>query len=108
MGREPETCQPTGARYRLLANDGRAYASEAPGSLGGHRGLRIYGRLDCWSALKHLRAGAYSSHRVFFLDEAAAIAAGFRPCGHCMKERYRVWKAGGAPGTSEYPWLLLP
>jgi methylphosphotriester-DNA--protein-cysteine methyltransferase len=31
-------------------------------------------------------------HRVFFADEATAIAAGYRPCGACLRERYAEWK----------------
>jgi methylphosphotriester-DNA--protein-cysteine methyltransferase len=31
---------------------------------------------------------------VFFADEETAIAAGFRPCGACQREKYRAWKAG--------------
>jgi methylphosphotriester-DNA--protein-cysteine methyltransferase len=31
--------------------------------------------------------------RVFFADEATAIAAGYRPCGACMRAEYRAWKA---------------
>jgi methylphosphotriester-DNA--protein-cysteine methyltransferase len=29
---------------------------------------------------------------VFFADEETAIAAGFRPCGACLRDRYREWK----------------
>jgi methylphosphotriester-DNA--protein-cysteine methyltransferase len=67
--------------------------------------MKIYGRLDCASALRHLPKG-YARHRVFFKDEPAAIAAGYRPCGICMKPRYQVWKAGGEPGSENYPWLV--
>jgi methylphosphotriester-DNA--protein-cysteine methyltransferase len=28
---------------------------------------------------------------VFFADEATALAAGYRPCGTCMREEYRAW-----------------
>jgi methylphosphotriester-DNA--protein-cysteine methyltransferase len=56
----------------------------------------VYGRLDCPVALSLLRRGFQPRHRVFFADEATAIAAGFRPCGACMREQYRAWKAGGA------------
>jgi methylphosphotriester-DNA--protein-cysteine methyltransferase len=36
---------------------------------------------------------------VFFADEATAVAAGYRPCAVCMRERYDAWKgAGAAPG----------
>jgi methylphosphotriester-DNA--protein-cysteine methyltransferase len=63
------------------------------GTFGGHRGTRIYGRLDCPSALRAIAGGGYAEHRVFFPDEAAAVAAGYRPCARCMPERYRAWKA---------------
>jgi methylphosphotriester-DNA--protein-cysteine methyltransferase len=63
------------------------------GTLGGHRKTRIYGRLDCPSALRAIERGGYVEHRVFFVDEAAAIAAGYRPCARCMPDEYRRWKA---------------
>jgi hypothetical protein len=71
--------------YRLLGPTG-AYESETPGQRGGNRWLRIYGRLDCPSARRTLDKGGYKSVRVFFADEAAAIASGFRPCGNCLPE----------------------
>ncbi len=92
-------------RYLLTAADGSTYESETPGTLGGNRKLRIYGRLDCGSAVRALPKG-YAQQRVFFADEAAAIAAGYRPCGTCLRERYRLWKQGGVKGSAEYPWLL--
>ena len=55
--------------------------------------LKIYGRLDCPSALRHIEKGNYAKHRVFFADEQVAKAAGYRPCGICMKEEYNKWKA---------------
>jgi len=79
--------------WTLLGPDGRPYASATPGALGGHRRGRLYGRLDCRSALQAIARGDYVKHRVFFPDEAAAIAAGYRPCAVCMPERYAAWKA---------------
>jgi methylphosphotriester-DNA--protein-cysteine methyltransferase len=29
---------------------------------------------------------------VFFADEATAVAAGYRPCSVCCRERYLEWK----------------
>jgi hypothetical protein len=78
--------------FRLIGADGRAYESETPGTLGGHRRLRGYGRLDCPSALRWLARGHYPRHRVFFADEATAIIAGYRPCARCLPERYALWK----------------
>lgn len=80
--------------YTLLGADRRPYASPAPGRLGGHRASRIYGRLDCPSALRALANGGYLRHRVFFADERTAVAAGYRPCAVCLPERYRRWKSG--------------
>jgi len=65
----------------------------ARGTLGGHRKTRIYGRLDCPSALRAIAKGGYVKYRVFFTDEAAAVAAGYRPCATCMPDRYREWKS---------------
>lgn len=79
--------------YRLLGADGEPFTSATPGVLGGNRRLKIYGRLDCPSARRALPRG-YARRRVFFADEATAIAAGYRPCGVCMREAYRRWKDG--------------
>jgi hypothetical protein len=60
--------------------------------------------LDRWCANLALPKG-YAKHRVFFEDEASAIAAGYRPCGQCLKPRHKVLKGGG-DGT--HPWSILP
>jgi methylphosphotriester-DNA--protein-cysteine methyltransferase len=78
--------------YMLIGADGRPYRSTRPGTLGGHRRMRIYGRLDCPSALRALDHGGYTRHRVFFADEAFAVAAGYRPCARCLPDRYRDWR----------------
>lgn len=75
--------------YVLVGRDGRPYRSETPGVLGGHRRGRLYGRLDCPSALRAVALGGYVKHRVFFADAATAIAAGYRPCAVCLPERHR-------------------
>ena len=68
------------------------------GTLGGHRGSKIYGQLDCPAALRAIARGGYVKHRVFFEDERAARDAGFRPCATCMPADYAAWKkAGGSP-----------
>jgi len=81
----------------LIGADERPYASRAPGTLGGHRRSKGYGRLDCPTALRWIAKGHYVRHRVFFADEPTAIAAGYRPCGHCLPERHAAWKAGAWP-----------
>jgi methylphosphotriester-DNA--protein-cysteine methyltransferase len=79
-------------RYRLIGPDGTEFLSRTPGTLGGHRKNKLYGRLDCPSALRWLAKGHIVKHRVFFADEATAIAAGYRPCAVCMRDEYRAWK----------------
>ena len=80
-------------QYRLIGTDGREYLSPTPGTLGGHRRTKGYGRLDCRVALSWIAKGHYVKHRVFFADEATAIAAGYRPCAVCMPDEYRAWRA---------------
>ena len=79
--------------YKLVDENGKPHLSQTPGTIGGYKKRKIYGRLDCPSALRHIAKGEYVKHRVFFADEATAIKAGYRPCGICMKEAYKVWKA---------------
>lgn len=79
-------------RYFLTDCNGKQYLSDNSGKLGGHRRLKIYGKLDCASAKRHIAKGDYVRHRVFFADEETAVAAGYRPCGICMRERYLEWK----------------
>ena len=86
--------------YVLTGRDGRAFESPVPGAWGGHRLAKIYGRLDCPSALRAIARGGYVRHRVFFADEETAIAAGYRPCAVCCPERYLAWKANGAQGRA--------
>lgn len=94
--------------YRLTAADGSVYESPEAGTLGGYRPRKIYGRLDCPSANRHLANGQYRQHRVFFATESEAIAAGYRPCAKCLPERYAVWKSGGAIRSAGYPWHKAP
>ena len=94
----PEASEQTGEAgspaklYTLIGEDGRPYRSATPGTLGGHRKRKGYGRLDCRAALGWIAKGHYVRYRVFFADEATAIAAGFRPCAVCLPDRYRAWK----------------
>lgn len=83
--RQPEAVK----RYRLLEADGSFRESLVPGAFGGNQRSRIYGRMDCPSALRALPG--YARWRVFFADEAAAVATGYRPCGTCMPGQYRAW-----------------
>jgi methylphosphotriester-DNA--protein-cysteine methyltransferase len=76
----------------LTGADGRPYRTDISGTLGGHRRGRLYGRLDCPSALRALAAGGYRRERVFFADRATAVAAGYRPCAVCLPDEYTRWK----------------
>jgi hypothetical protein len=83
--------------YTLLGSDGQPYRSDSPATLGGHRKARLYGRLDCPAAQRAIARGGYVNHRVFFADEATAIAAGYRPCAVCLPAQYAAWKAQARP-----------
>lgn len=55
--------------------------------LGGNKRLKIFGRLNCKSGKRMKRY-----NRVFFVGEEEAMAEGYRPCGHCLRKKYTVWK----------------
>jgi hypothetical protein len=84
--------EPLVKQYRLIGADGKKFLSAMPGTLGGHRKNKLYGRLDCPSTLGWLAKGHIVKYRVFFTDEATAITAGYGPCAVCMPEQYRSWK----------------
>jgi len=56
---------------------------------GGNHALKIYGTLDCRSGKRMIK-----KNRVFFRSEEEARSNGFRPCGHCLRTKYKVWKDG--------------
>jgi methylphosphotriester-DNA--protein-cysteine methyltransferase len=56
--------------------------------LGGNMSLKIYGTLQCKSGKRMSR-----TNRVFFSSEKEAIDLGYRPCAHCLRKKYLVWKA---------------
>lgn len=56
-------------------------------SLGGYSKAKIYGLLSCKSG-KRMK----EENRVFFKDEKEAIQQGYRPCAHCLPEKYKLWK----------------
>lgn len=61
-------------------------------SWGGNRPLKIYGTLTCASGKRMKR-----ENRVFFTSAAEARAAGYRPCGHCLRLQYQAWKVTERP-----------
>lgn len=52
----------------------------------GNQQLKIYGTLRCKQG-KRMNL----ENRVFFSSETEAVENGFRPCGHCMREKYQLW-----------------
>ena len=70
----------TAAEFKRLVRIGQI-------TFGGNKQLKIYGSLHCASG-KRMKV----SNRVFFASEQEAISAGYRPCGHCMREAYKQWK----------------
>ena len=73
--------------FTLVGADGKTYDSPVKGEFGGNRRTKVYGRMTCKTAGRYLAAGTYQRSRVFFADEATALAAGYRPCGSCMPGR---------------------
>jgi hypothetical protein len=76
--------------FVLIGADGRPYRSAEPGTLGGNRRSKVYGRLDCRVAARYIAKGTYRKNRVFFADETTAIAAGYRRCRSCMQMTDRL------------------
>ena len=66
----------------MLVEDGQI-------AFAGNLKLKLYGILHCASG-KRMKP----ENRIFFESEDEAIGAGFRPCGHCLKEAYFRWKVG--------------
>lgn len=56
---------------------------------GGNINLKIYGTLQCKSG-KRMKI----KNRVFFKTIEQAKKLGFRPCGHCLRPDYEIWKNG--------------
>jgi len=56
-------------------------------TLTGNERLKIYGMLSCKSG-KRMKKG----NRTLFESENEAVANSYRPCGHCMKDKYKNWK----------------
>jgi methylphosphotriester-DNA--protein-cysteine methyltransferase len=79
-------------RYLLLNARGVEFSTRQPGQFGGHRRSKIYGKLDCPSALNWIVKGHYVAHRVFFRDARTARLAGYRPCANCLPDDYAAWK----------------
>src|SRR5262249_49037280 len=52
--------------YRLIGPDGNEFFSPTAGTLGGHRKNKLYGRLDCPSALRWLAKGHIVQDPAFF------------------------------------------
>ena len=82
--------------YYLQDEHDQMYISRERGHFGGHKKLKIFGRLDCPSAARYLAKGQYARNRVFFSDEETAVAAGYRPCAVCMPEAYKKWTASSS------------
>ena len=69
----------TGSELKEMILSGRI-------EFGGNAKLKIYGTVSCASGKRMKK-----QNRVFFSDEKEALTAGFRPCGHCLHEKYRCW-----------------
>ena len=55
----------------------------------GNLNLKICGTLQCKSGKRMKK-----ENRVFFNTIEQAKVLGFRPCGHCLRADYKIWKNG--------------
>lgn len=55
----------------------------------GNKKMKIYGLLGCISGKRMKK-----ENRLFFLSEKEAQQNGYRPCGHCIRDKYKKWKNG--------------
>lgn len=90
-------------KYNLIGPDGEAFLSQKKGVLGGYRrgNQKLYGRLDCPSALRWIAKGHYVNYRVFFASEEDALAAGFRPCKICKPDMERPGENNAKKGEGK-------
>jgi len=56
-------------------------------TIAGNRNLKIFGKLNCRSGKRMKKI-----NRIFFESVQEALRNNFRPCGHCMKPEYNLWK----------------
>ena len=78
-------------KYKLIDANNKPFLSDIPGTYGGHRRTKVYGRMDCRVALRYIEKGTYVKNRVFFADEETAIAAGYKPCAVCLPDKFAIW-----------------
>ena len=75
------------AHGTLIAQELTALIKAGVVTLGGNKKLKIFGTLNCRSGKRMLK-----ENRVFFTSPYDAKRFGYRPCGHCMKQDYKIWK----------------
>ena len=82
----------TAKKYKLIGPDCQTYLSATPGTFGGHRRQKIYGRLDC--SVAHCepllgaamwRTGSFSRMKRLLLPRDIDRA-------RCLPEHYQRWK----------------
>ena len=78
--------------YRLIGPDGREVLSKSRARSAGTAATRSTDGSTAADAAQWIAKGHYVKQRVFFADEATAIAAGYRPCANCMPVEYAAWR----------------
>jgi hypothetical protein len=51
----------SGKTYTLMGADRKSHKSETSGTYGGHRKTKVYGRMDCPTALRAIAKGGTNS-----------------------------------------------
>ena len=99
---------PPTTTYTLVGPDGKRYTSVEKGTFGGHRGTKIFGRLDCGAALRAIAVVVTSATECSSLTPPAprrlAIdRAPFACPTHISSGRSAERKAGSPPGPRDRP-----
>ncbi len=81
------------SEFSITDSNNQQFLSKIKGNWGGHKLLKIFGKLNCPSALYWIDKGHYTKHRVFFHNVKNAMQAGYRPCAKCLPEAYSAWKS---------------
>lgn len=93
--------------HTLIGADGKPHVSAEKGILGGRRGTKIFGRLDCPAALRAHCPRQVRQPPSLLRRLGNSHPSRYRPCAVCMPDAYQTWKARQAntPSTTRPPQL---
>lgn len=107
---QPERAAPRGPQRNRVSPNGTIFATSARGAFMGNRADRRRW-LVCELHVDRVLKTPRKYTKLFFLDEAVALAAGHRPCPTCRRDRYQAYvtavqHAHSVSGAQELDALL--